>query len=146
MILYLDTSCLVKLYINEPGTEEVRKAAGLADEVVSSLVAEAEFRSALARRRRDRLLTSSELTALKQKFRADWSEMIHIQLSDGISALAGDLAESHGLRGFDAIHLASALSVVDDWDGEAWFFSADAMLNAAARREGLRKTFPADLA
>ena len=145
MILNLDTSCLVKLYINEPGTEEVKKAAGRADEIVSSLVAEAEFRSALARRRRDGLLTPSELTALKQKFRADWSEMFHVQLSDGISAFAGDLAESHGLRGFDAIHLASALSVVDDQDGEAWFFSADAKLNAAAKREGLKKVFPADL-
>lgn len=146
MILYLDTSCLVKLYVNEKGAEEVRRAVESADELASSMVAEAEWRSAMARCRREGLLSSAELTALKRDFREDWTHMLCIQLTDGISALAGNLAESHGLRGFDAIHLASALSILDDQDGETWFFSADAKLNAAAKREGLKKIFPAGLA
>lgn len=146
MILYLDTSCLVKLYFDEPGSEEVRKAADTADEIATSMVAEAELRSALARRRREGRLTPAELTTCKQNFRSHWTDHVRIYLSDEISAHAGDLAESHGLRGFDAIHLASALSVVDQDDGETWFYSADTKLNAAAKREGLKKTFPPGLA
>jgi predicted nucleic acid-binding protein len=145
MILYLDTSCMVKLYIQEPGTEEVQRAAELADEVATSIVAEAELRSALARRKREGQLTSSQLIALKQRFREAWADTVRIPLTDGLSALAGDLTEYHGLRGFDAIHLPSALSVMDDEDGETWFYSADVKLNSAAKREGLKKVFPAGL-
>jgi predicted nucleic acid-binding protein len=146
MILFLDTSCMVKLYFDEPGSDEVEMAVGLANEVACSMVTEAEVRSALARRRREGLLSASALTALKQDFLRNWPHHVRIQVSEGISAHAGDLAETHGLRGFDAIQLACALSVVDDVDGETWFYSADSKLNAAAKREGLKKTFPADLA
>jgi uncharacterized protein len=146
LILFLDTSCMVKLYVDEPGSDEVLKAVGLANEVACSIVTESELRSALARRKREGLLSASELTALKRDFRRDWANCVHIQVSDGISSHAGDLAEAQGLRGFDAIQLASALSVVDEEDGETWFYSADVRLNAAAKREGLKKLFPADLA
>jgi predicted nucleic acid-binding protein len=146
MILYLDTSCFVKLYLLEAGSEEVKRAVESADEVATSQVAEAEVRSAIARRKREGSLTAAEFAKIKRAFRSDWAAFLHVQLTDGLSASAGNLAESHGLRGFDAIHLASALSVVDGGDGETWFFSADTRLNAAARREGFKKIFPAGLA
>lgn len=146
MILYLDSSCLAKLYLEESGSEEVKDAVDAAEEIATSMVAEAEVRSALARRRREGDFTASEYAKAKNDFRNDWQTFLHIQVSDGISAFAGNLAELHNLRGFDAIHLASALSVVDGEDGQTWFFSADARLNTAAKREGLKKIFPADLA
>ena len=53
MILYLDTSALVKLYVEEPNSEEVRSAVDGAVAVAVSEVSYTEARSALARRERE---------------------------------------------------------------------------------------------
>ena len=54
MILYLDTSALVKLYVEEEGSDEVKKACEQAQVVVTSRLAYAEARSAFARAWRER--------------------------------------------------------------------------------------------
>ena len=54
MILYLDTSSLVKLYVDEPGSEDVLRLVDQAELVTTSVVAYAEARAALARRRREK--------------------------------------------------------------------------------------------
>ena len=59
----------------------------------------------------------------------DWSE-----LDDGLAQRAGDLADRHGLRGADAVHLAAAEELADE---ETVFVTADAEQRAAARRLGL---------
>jgi uncharacterized protein len=52
-----------------------------------------------------------------------------------------DLAERHGLRGYDAVHLAAAVAVVGAQRGRrlpaATFLSADSAQRAAAAAEGL---------
>ncbi len=48
MILYLDTSALVKLYVSEEGSEIVRGAVESAGRVATSRIAYAEARAALA--------------------------------------------------------------------------------------------------
>jgi predicted nucleic acid-binding protein len=142
VILYLDTSCFAKLYIEEAGTDMVRAAVAKAAVIASSLIAEAEMRSALARRKREGVFSPTESNALKKAFSMDWAESLRIPLTEDVSSRAGNLAERHGLRGFDAIHLASALSLREaPGDEEVWFYSADAKLNLAARKEGFTRLF-----
>ena len=51
---------------------------------------------------------------------------------------AGELVYRHSLRGYDAVHLASALTLKREADGITVFFSCfDKNLNRAARKEGL---------
>jgi predicted nucleic acid-binding protein len=135
VILYLDTSNLVKLYVREPGSDTVRALVDRAEIVVASVVAYAEARAALARRARERSLTPSGHRRAKTALDADWPRLLTLDVSETITRRAGDLAEKQKLRGFDAIHLASYVTIAEEFPGEELRFSAaDKALNEAARR------------
>jgi predicted nucleic acid-binding protein len=135
MILYLDTSSLVKLYVDEPGSGEVRRLTEQADVVAASVVAYPEARAALARRWRERSLTAAAHRRAKAAFEADWPTVLALDVSSPLAKSAGDLAERHRLRGFDALHLASFLRITQEFPGEkVHFSSADKVLTRAARR------------
>jgi hypothetical protein len=41
------------------------------------------------------------------------AELRVIGIDDALAQFAGELAELHGLRGYDAVHLASAIAIAD---------------------------------
>ncbi len=134
MILYLDTSSLVKLYVDESGSADVRRLVERADVVAASVVAYPEARAALARRKRERSLTVAGWRRAKAAFDADWPRILALDVSSQLARNAGDLAERHRLRGFDALHLASYLAVAREFPEEdVRFASADRTLDRAAR-------------
>ncbi|PYQ19805.1 MAG: VapC toxin family PIN domain ribonuclease [Acidobacteria bacterium] len=135
MILYLDTSSLVKLYVVEPGSDDVQRLVERAELVSTSVVAYAETRAALARRRRERSLAPAGYRRAKAAFEADWPRLLTLEVAEPLARRAGDLAELHRLRGFDALHLASYLTVKEEFAGETVRFSAaDRALERTARR------------
>lgn len=137
MILYLDTSSLVKLYVTEDGSDEVRELVEEADVVATSVVAFPEARSALARLAREKALDETELDSAREAFLGDWDAFLKIRALKRVYTHAGELTETHGLRGFDALHLASYVEVMAQSDGEEVEFSAfDGRLSAAAEAEG----------
>ncbi|MCR4420252.1 MAG: type II toxin-antitoxin system VapC family toxin [Clostridia bacterium] len=111
MICYLDTSALVKLYVLEPGSEAVRRLVGEAAVAATSIVAYPEARAALARGLRDGLLDEKDYRQVVAALESDWPRYLALEVSDSLARFAGELAEKHRLRGFDAIHLASALTL-----------------------------------
>jgi hypothetical protein len=67
----------------------------------------------------------------------DWTSMIVVSLDTGLARQAGRLAAAHGLKGADAVHLASferILAVAEDDDVR--FRCADERLSKAARKLG----------
>jgi predicted nucleic acid-binding protein len=138
MTLYLDTSSIVKLYVDEAGTRLVRDLVASADVVATSVLAYAETRAALARLRRERLLSPSSFLAAKRQFERDWPHYLTVDVTDALSRAAGALAEKHGLRGFGSLHLATFLEILgrSDADDEVQFSSFDDRLNDAARTTG----------
>jgi uncharacterized protein len=133
LILYLDTSSLVKLYVEESGTQETERLVDGALLVCTSVVAYAEARSALARLRRERRLSEEDHEMAKTDLDEDWPRYLAIEVTREIWKAAGDLAEKHALRGFDSLHLASFLHLADAGLGEpAQFSSFDDRLNDAA--------------
>ena len=133
MILYLDTSSLIKLYIEEIGTEETERLVGGAQLVCTSVIAYAEARSALARLRRERKLSEEDHEIAKADLEADWPRYLVIEVTREIWKAAGNLAEKHALRGFDSLHLASFLQLAHADLGEPTQFSSfDGRLNDAA--------------
>jgi predicted nucleic acid-binding protein len=135
LILYLDTSSLVKLYVDEPGSSEVQTLVDRADLVTTSVVAYSEARAALARRRREKYLKPSGYRRAKAALDADRPSILTLEVGETLAKSAGDLAERHRLRGFDALHLAAYLLIVREFAGEeVRFASADSALNRAARR------------
>ena len=136
MILYLDTSALVKLYVEEPGTQDVGTWIDEASTVVTARIAYAEGRAALARYRRQGALTARLLRSAVRSLDEDWSRCTIVEITDGLVRRAGQLAERHALRGFDAIHLAAALELHGPTRTVA-FACFDQRLNEAAHRERL---------
>jgi len=136
VILYLDTSSLIKLYIEEPGTPEVERQFDEASLVCTSVVAYAEARSALARLCREGSLPPEEHTRTKANLDQNWTDYLTVDATPEVWRAAGDLAEAHALRGCDSIHLASFLHLVRTDLGEPVQFSSfDGRLRQASRRE-----------
>jgi predicted nucleic acid-binding protein len=134
LILYLDTGSLVKLYIEENGSEETQRLVEGALLVCTSVIAYAEARSALARLCRERQLSQEDHKMAKADLDEDWPRYLAIEVTREIWKAAGDLAEKHALRGFDSLHLASFLHLAHSDLGEpAQFSSFDDRLNDAAK-------------
>lgn len=112
MIAYLDTSSLVKLYSTEAGTDVVRALVESCASVTTSTIAYPEARASLARQRREGRLSAAQLAACRRSLDDDWPTFVAIEITHAICRAAGDLADRHGLRGFDSVHLACYLDVV----------------------------------
>jgi len=136
LILYLDTSALVKLYAIEAGSQQVRSAVSDAERLITSIVAYPETRSALARKRRRHEITAPMLEACRREFDDDWDRIRQLPVDDPTVRRAGDLAEEHGLKGFDALHLASAELMRISIASDVTFACFDLGLVRAARRHG----------
>ena len=134
MTLYADSSALFKLYVVEPGSEEVRRLVSGASTVLTSAVAFVEIRAALARLRRERRLTPSSARQAKQRFEEDWHSFVTLDPDARLLAIAAELAEVHGLRALDSIHLASFQQVLERTDDDIEFSSFDDRLSRAAKR------------
>lgn len=136
MILYLETSCLVKLYVSEADSEAVREEVGAADAVATSILAYAEARAAFARKRRERGISDAAYRSVKETLERDWPHYFVLSPTGRSVKAAGDLAEKHALRGFDALHLAAALDIRSSGASSVRFLTADSRLRDAARLEG----------
>ena len=137
MILYLDSSALVKLYVREDRSADVMHWRDAAEAVATSVVAYAEARAAFARLVREGHSKSTSHAKRLAKFNQDWEDYIRVELSPALTRQAGDLAEIYALRGFDAIHLASAFWLKELAAGPAHFAAFDQRLTEAAVRAGL---------
>ena len=134
MTLYLDTSSLVKLYVAEPESASVRRLVENADIVATAAIAYPEARAALARRRREGGLRPGVFTAAKRALDDDWPRYLVVDVTVALCRDAGDLAERHGLRGYDSVHLAAYLQVVRAASKAKVRFSCfDDRLTAASR-------------
>lgn len=110
MILYLDTSALVKLYAEEPGRGEVQSSVQGARVVAVSEIGYVEARSALARKEREGAFSTDEHDAAVERLRRDFREVyLPRPVTGEVIARAGDLTREHALRAYDAVHLATAL-------------------------------------
>jgi len=65
---------------------------------------------------------------------------LKIGISEPLVRLAGDLAERHALRGYDAVHLASGLILKDRLGLQVSFSTWDIPLRQAAATTGLLTT------
>ncbi len=112
MILYLDTSALVKLYAEEPGREEVQAAIEDARVVAVSEIGYVEARSALARKEREGALSEEQHDTAVEQLERDFQDIyLSCPLTGEIAARAGEFVRGHALRAYDAIHLATALAL-----------------------------------
>ncbi len=114
MIGYLDTSAFVPLLVVEPSTPLCRRFWDDADAVVSSRLLYVEAAAALAQAVRIGRLTEEERRSAGTLLDELWDEFEVVEVDELLVREAADLAQCYALRGYDAVHCASAQQLDDD--------------------------------
>lgn len=112
-IVYFDASALVKLVIDEAGSDLTASLWDGCDAAVSSRLAYPEVCAALAAANRHRDLSDRDHDQALDDFGTFWAAVRPVELTARVETDAGRLAREQSLRGADAVHLASALAVPD---------------------------------
>jgi uncharacterized protein len=122
----------VKLVVVEAGSELVSELWDAPVETAASILCYPEGRAALAAARRGGRLSSSAYRRALEEFEALQGELLLVGIDEPLAREAGELSERHGLRGYDVVHLASALALGADTTLVSW----DGDLRRAAARSG----------
>ena len=139
MIAYFDTSAFVPLLIVEPSSERCRRLWDAADLVISTRALFAEAAAAVARAERDGRIAPDEMDSVLPALDEHWREMRKVEVSDRVVRAAAAHARLFALRGYDAVHCASAQLLAAD---ELVAASGDRSLVAAWKALGLRTFDP----
>jgi hypothetical protein len=143
-VYFVDSSALVKRYISETGSTWVLSLfdSALNNDILIATITGVEIVAAITRRARSGSISAANAMAACNQFRSDLqSEYQVVEITERIITSAMALAETQGLRGYDAVQLAvgreiNALCVANSLP-PVTFVSADNELNAAEASEGL---------
>ena len=141
---YFDSSATVKNYVQEVGSDWVKSVFNsVTTKVIYAVsISEVEVVSAFSRRRKGKTLSSNDAKVASQQFRYDFANDFRVIEVDAVLInSAVNLAETHYLRGYDAVQLSAAIKISKQISslklGSLVFVSADNDLNTAANAEGL---------
>jgi len=137
MNLYFDSSALAKRYLVETGSEDVRRWIEDAELTATSLITRAEVAAAITRAVRMGVLEEQSARRMIDEFRTDWVSLNRIPVTEDLVARADRLACEFGLRGYDAVHLAAALTWQENLNFPVTLATFDKELADAARQSGL---------
>ena len=132
-LIYFDSSALVKLLVQEEGSDLAAELWDGCDAALASRLAYPEVCAALAAADRNHDLSQDDLDVAEQAWERYWASVRPVELTVAVERQAGQLARTHALRGADAVHLASALALADPEPGRR------RLGPAAARRRGHRR-------
>jgi uncharacterized protein len=134
LIAYFDTSAIVPLLIDEPGTETAGTMWDQAERVVSVRLVRVEARAALAQAVRLGRISDEQHTHAKRELRVIAAQLDLVDIDDDLVDRAAALAEQHALRAYDAVHLAAAQRVFDQ---DLVLVAGDQALLAAGENLGM---------
>ncbi len=136
-IIYLDTSALLKLYVREKYSEEVSALLETADVAGTSILTYAEMAAAMSRAAHMGLIVNTEAQAAWDCFCHDWPEYMRLRISPPLTERAASLAWEYRLRGYDAVHLAAALTWQDAMEATVFLATFDRILWDAGQKAGM---------
>lgn len=141
MILYADTSALIKLYLIESGSPALKKLSAAADAVATARITWAEAHAALARRVREMPGDAAPAAQARKALAADWPKFMIVEISQEVVDLAAGYADTFALRGFDSVQLAAAHTLAQEAGIPVTFACFDDRLNKAAKVLGMKVPF-----
>lgn len=143
-VFYLDSSALVERYVAETGSSwTINLFKPSSNNIIYiAQITGVEVVSAISRRQLGRSLTAKAANKAITLFTRDFQNKLRIlRLTDSVTSDAMLLAETHGLRGYDAVQLATVLELENRFvlkkSASITFISADKQLNQSAQTEGL---------
>lgn len=134
MTACFDTSALIPLIIEEPSSAVCERAWEAARTIVASSLAYVEGHAALAQAQRLGRLTEAQFRIAAASFDDLWDQVTTISPSEPLIRRAAALSAAHGLRGYDAVHCATALAARSD---ELFAVSGDRALLDAWHEHGI---------
>lgn len=137
MILYLDSSALVKRYIAEAGSQQVKTWIAAARPAAAGLLARTEVAAAICRAARLGWVGAEESQRALHLFQAEWESLARLPILEATASRAASLACQHDLRGYDAVHLACALLYQEGLGLPVTLATFDRLLWQAGQAEGL---------
>ena len=137
MIVYLDASALVKRYVAERGSRETGALSARADVVATSLVTRAEVAAALAKAVRLGVVEPDGGRKAQRAFVRQWPDIAKVPVTEALVARAEALAWDFALRGYDAVHLASALTWQESVGAAITLATFDRQLWDAGKQVGI---------
>ncbi len=137
MILFCDTSALVKLYIEEPESAALKVQLRDAEAAAVCRIAWAEAHAALARRAREVPADAAVIEQAKAALATDWPHFVVMDIDQALVERAGEFADTFALRGYDSIQLAAAHRVLLTTESKVCFACFDLRLYKAAKILGL---------
>lgn len=130
MKAFIDTSSLIKRYIEEGNYTELDDYLESASELIISPITTLEFHSIIERKLRDKSMSPKEAQFLEQQFKIDLNYIGIVQWNSHIESAAQKFIRSHQIKALDAIQLAAGkLSGVD------LFITSDKKLFLSAEKE-----------
>jgi uncharacterized protein len=136
-MLYLDSSALVKLYVNELFSIEMQQLAQVADQLLCHVIGYVEVRAAFASAERGSRISRADYMRMVARFKRDWLGISQVEVDQALLERAADFAEGFGLRGYDSLHLAAADRARQAVGPILTFTSFDHVLNRSARLLGM---------
>jgi uncharacterized protein len=137
---FVDSSALVKRYVQEVGTAWVRGLTHrrTGNQIHLARITIVEVTSAVARRRGGRTITAAQASSILSRFRKHVAGRYTIlEITPALLADATTLANRHELRAYDAVQLATVRELNRISQGGIVLVSADKDLNDAATAEGV---------
>ncbi len=133
MDLFCDTSALIKLLIDEPGSDQIHQATERSGLIAACRITWAEAMAAMARRQRDDPTSADEIEQARQRLIKLWSSFTIVEISQQLVEEAGRFADGFALRGYDSVQLAAAYELHIKAQRPVIFASYDRRLNQAAK-------------
>ena len=142
--IYLDTSALLKRYVQEQGSDELEAWIVTSSVTGTVKITYAEIAAALAKLKRMQWLNADDAHVAWENFSSEYPFFVHIEVTEPVIDLAADLAWEHGLRGYDAVHLAAALLWKTQAGEDIQMVTFDKQLWEVAKIVGLKR-LPEDI-
>jgi len=133
VLLFCDTSALIKLLIDEPNSAKIHQVTERAGLIAACRITWAEAMAAMARRQRDDPTSAEEIESARQRLSMLWSSFTIVEVSQKLVEAAGRFADGFALRGYDSVQLAAAHELHIASEQPVTFACYDRRLNQAAQ-------------
>ncbi len=132
MILFCDTSALMKLLVDEAQSNQMRQISTTVDAIGVCRISWAETMAALARLQREDPINNEDLDLARQQLTQSWRTFTIVEVSQPLVETAGRFADIFALRGYDSVQLAAAHELQVSTEQKVLFACYDRRLNQAA--------------
>ncbi len=132
MILFCDTSALIKLLISEAGSDQMHQASLEAEAIAVCRLTWAEAMAGLARRQREQPEDAEALEQARQHLILSWEHCTIVEVTQRLVETAGRFADGFALRSYDSVQLAAAHELDRSSDQPVTFACFDRRLRQAA--------------